>query len=456
MRNCPKVLGGLLLVGALSALPAAAIAAPPSATPAQAIAHLNAQRAANGIPAGIVENPAWSEGCRLHNNYMRFNDVFEHDEDPAKPGYTAEGDAAGMGSVLSQGKSFGEGRNPWEEAPMHLMQLLGPRLSVTGVNDAEGYACMRSWDGYQRPAAAGDTLYSYPGDGVEGVPPSQTANEEPFVPGDSVGLARGTTTGPHIFLLADGPWVAAGGIASVDAASLTGPEGAVDLRSVTNATPDVGALLPPGAILIPAKPLRPGTLYQAQATVRSVSGGQVARSWSFRTGRVPNGIQLRSVTAAGDRVEVMATSVAENVTVRVEGARILGGRDPLEAEGGRYRWVLTVSKMPTVVCVTSGGGTDTHEFSERCGEPDGVFTAQPKDAAKPRASGCSVKPKKTGAKVRLIVRGCPKGMIVERRAGAAWRKLRGPITARAGQKVQWRARVGKKVVARGAVVGAKR
>lgn len=438
-----------------SVLPAAAIAVPPSATPAQAIAHLNAQRAANGIPAGIVENPAWSEGCRLHNNYMRFNDLFEHDEDPAKPGYTAEGDAAGMGSVLSQGKSFGEGRNPWESAPMHLMQLLGPRLSVTGVNDAEGYACMRTWDGYQRPAGATDTLYSYPGDGVEGVPPAQTADEEPFVPGDFVGLARGTTTGPHIFLPADGPWVAGGGIASVDAASLTGPAGAVDLRWVTNATPDVGALLPPGAILIPAKPLLPGTLYQAQATVRSVGGVEVARSWSFRTGRVPNGIQIGSVTAAGDRVEVMATSVAPNVTVRVEGARILGGRDPLGSGGGRYRWVLTVSKMPTAVCVTSGGGTDTHEFSERCGEPDGVFTAQPNDAANPGAAGCSVKPRRAGAKVRLVAKLCPRSLILERRVGTAWKKLRGPIAARAGQKVQWRARVGKRVVARGAVVGAR-
>lgn len=438
------------------ALPAGAGAAPPSATPAEAIAHLNAQRAASGIPVGIVENPEWSEGCRLHNNYLRFNDLFEHAEDANKPLYTAQGNAAGMSSVLSRGSSFGDGRNPWESAPIHLMQLLGPRLSVTGVNDADGYACMWTWAGYQRPAATVDTLYSYPGDAVEGVPPAMAAEEEPFVPGDFVGLAAGTTTGPHLYLLADGPWVAAGGIASVESASLSGPEGALELRSVTNTTPDVGGLMPPGAILIPPKPLRPGTLYQAQATLRAVSGAQVARSWIFRTGRLRNRVLLGAVTTAGNRVEVEAQSEAANVTIRVEGAKILGGQDAIEAEGGRYRWVVTVSKLPTAVCIASGGGTDTHEFAERCGEPDGVFAAPPKEAARPGAAACVVKPKRTGKRVRLVATGCARNLVLERRSGKRWQRLRGPITARAGQKVMWRARVGKRIVARGAVVGARK
>jgi hypothetical protein len=427
-------------------------AAPPSATPVQAIDFLNAQRAANGIPAGIVENPAWSEGCRLHNNYMRFNDLLEHDEDPAKPAYSAEGDAAGMGSVLSRTGSFGTGTNPWEQAPMHLMQLLGPRLSVTGVNDSDGYACMRTWAGYQRAPAAADTLYSYPGDSAEGVPPSQVAFEEPFVPGDFVGLAQGTVTGPHLFLLADGPWVATSRIVGVESATLTGPAGPVEIRSVTNATPDIGALLPPGAIVIPAKPLLPGTLYQAQVTLRSTAGVQLARSWSFRTGRVPNGLQLYSATVSGDRVEVIARSDAANATVRVEGAAIRGGRDPIEVDGGRITWSVTVSKMPTRVCVTSGGGSDTHELVERCVEPEGVFVVQPKESASRPGGGsgsCKVKPVRTGAKVRLVATGCGKGLVLERKVGKRWTKIRGPIALSKGARPAWRARVGARVVARG-------
>lgn len=451
VRTRPTILGALASLALLAALPAGAMGA---ATPAQAIGFLNAQRAANGIPAGIAENPAWSEGCRLHNDYLRYNDLFEHDEDPTKPLYSVEGDAAAGGSVLSRA-SFGDGRNPWENAPMHLMQLLGPRLSVTGANDAGGYACMWTWAGYQRAPAATDTLYSYPGDGAGSVPPEQIAVEEPFVPGDFVGLAQGTTTGPHLFLLADGPWVATGGIATVRAAALAGPEGPVEVRSVTNATPDIGGLLPPGAILVPARPLRPGTLYQAQVTIRSASGVQVSRAWSFRTGRLPNAVQIFSVTADADRVEVIAQSDALNVAVRVEGARILGGRDPLEAGGGQYRWVVTVSRKPTSVCVTSGGGSDSHEAAERCAPPEGAVIAPSQDAALRPGSplGCVVRALRTAGKVRLAPARCARGLVVERRVGRRWVKMQSAVRLPAGRRLVWRARLGARVVARGSVVG---
>ena len=72
------------------ALVAACLLAPDAAsatTAAEAIAHLNAQRAANGLPADVTENPEWSEGCRLHNVYSDANGwgANPHDEDPRLP-----------------------------------------------------------------------------------------------------------------------------------------------------------------------------------------------------------------------------------------------------------------------------------------------------------------------------------------------------------------------------------
>jgi hypothetical protein len=448
------VRGALACLAALGVVPAVAAGA---ATPSQAIAALNAQRAANGIPAGVVENPAWSDGCRLHNDYLRFNDLFEHDEDPTLPGYTPEGDAAGAGSVLARGQTFGDGRNPFDTAPAHLMQLLAPRLSVTGVNDAGGYVCMWTWAGYQRLPAPTDTLYSYPGDGVQGVPAEETAVEDPFVPGDFVGLAQGTTTGPHLYLLADGPWVASGGIASVAAASLVGPEGRVELRSVTNATPDIGPVLPSGAILIPARPLRPGSDYQAQVTLQSSGGAQVTRAWRFRTGRLANAVEVQSATVAEDRVEVLARSTAANATLRVEGARLLGGLDPIVAEGGSLRWAATVSGMPSRVCVASGGGADPHERVERCILPEGSYIAPRTVASQPGGAGrCVVRPRLAGRRARLVATGCPRGLVAERRVGRRWLRIRGAVRLAPGRRLVWRARLGARVVARGTLATRRR
>ena len=60
-------LGSLICTAALAAALAPVATA---ATAQQTIATLNTQRAANGIPAGITENPAWSQDCMEHDQYM--------------------------------------------------------------------------------------------------------------------------------------------------------------------------------------------------------------------------------------------------------------------------------------------------------------------------------------------------------------------------------------------------
>ena len=256
-----------------------ALAIAPAAQ-AAAIESLNAQRTANGIPAGIVERSDWSSACANHDRYMAQNGELTHFEDAGKPGYTAEGDWAGRNSVLASGSSWADG-NPFETAPIHLMQLLAPRLSEMGQDEHEGYVCDTTWPGMNRARPAATVLYSYPGDGRTEVRASEVAYESPFVPGDFVGLPQGTRTGPHLYVLADGPWSSAD--LQITAASLTGPDGPTEVRWVDNTTGTVGAYMPTGGIVIPAAPLRRGSVKYTASVSVSVDGAPATRTWSFTT-----------------------------------------------------------------------------------------------------------------------------------------------------------------------------
>jgi hypothetical protein len=266
----------VLAAAALALVPAQAGAV----SGADAIGYLNAQRAANGLPAGIVERADWSQACAQHNHYERLNDDLTHDEDPARSGYTDAGAWAGQNAVLSAGDSWADG-NPFQTAPLHLAQILAPRLAEMGVDEQDEWVCATTWPGMTRPHPPGAVLYSLPGDGVTGVTPSEIAAEWPFVPGDFVGLPEGTRTGPHLYVLADAPeeWLTV----QITAASLTGPDGPLEVRWVDNTTPTVGSYIPPGGIVIPTRPLRARGVYAASVTA-TVAGVAVTRTWNFTTG----------------------------------------------------------------------------------------------------------------------------------------------------------------------------
>ena len=85
---------------------------------------LNAQRALNGIPANLTLSPALSDGCAKHTAYIALNGGgLTHSEEPAKPGYTAEGaglaGGANDGEVLAAGPDRWDAvrTNPWIERP---------------------------------------------------------------------------------------------------------------------------------------------------------------------------------------------------------------------------------------------------------------------------------------------------------------------------------------------------
>jgi hypothetical protein len=245
-------------------------------TGAGAVAALNAQRAANGIPGDLVERPAWTAACAAHNRYMERNGGLDQSEDRQKPRYTARGAWAARNSALGR-DTWTPGRNPWERTPIQLMQLLSPRLTVLGASSSDHHVCATTWPGYLRVPAGEPSLYSYPGDGAVAVPFAQWSFGLPFSPGDFVGLPAGFTTGPHLYVMAD-----AGGEARIVGASLVGPSGAVQIQTVDNTVDGLGGQLPTGGIIIPDSALEPGGTYTASATL-AVGGLTLTRRWTFST-----------------------------------------------------------------------------------------------------------------------------------------------------------------------------
>ena len=102
------------------------------------------------------------------------------------------------------------------------------------------------------------------------------------MPGDLLRLPAGTRTGPHLLVLADGPFARDGDTRLADV-RLTGPLGPVEVRWIDDADPRIGPYIPPGGIAIPVEPLVPGSAYRASATVLGAGGVRLTRTWSFRT-----------------------------------------------------------------------------------------------------------------------------------------------------------------------------
>ena len=277
LRRLAALIACAPLWGALAACPialAGAGSAQAASTPT-ILKLLNAERAANGIPAGLTENPVWSVACQLHNAYEHRYGTLSHEETEGKPGFSSAGNLIAQTSVLAQGIYWGPPApptgDPYDNAPFHLFDLLNPRISSTGASDSEGFGCVEIELGTLRAAPAAVKAYSFPGNHRRGVAVSQRAEELPESPAQTVGLGK-KTTGPNLFVYFDGPWTN-GSRAELESATLSSSRGSVALRWIDNASSN---LLPPtGAILVPVTPLRPGTTYRVsvRGTVTGVMPG---------------------------------------------------------------------------------------------------------------------------------------------------------------------------------------
>lgn len=224
---------------------------------AEATQALNLQREANGIPAGITDRPEWDEACTAHLNWLTLNpsawQTNPHVEIPGTPGYTEAGAWAGLNSdLLGQFALIPESPgwyDGWEEAPYHLWHILTPALSEIGYVPN----CIVV-GGTNRPAPATPQILTYPGNNTDFARAREKAEEWPGTPAPRAELPEGGITGPYLFVYA---WGATGN-GEITGATLTGPSGPVEVRTVS----EPGS----GGFLIPPAPLTVGTTYTASVT----------------------------------------------------------------------------------------------------------------------------------------------------------------------------------------------
>jgi hypothetical protein len=238
----------------------------------QAVAFLNQQRAANGIPGDLVNRPEWADGCAKHNFYSHMTGDWGHSENFASPYYTPEGaEAAGAAVIAMGGGYLPSGKNPWEWAPIHLYITLRPELTSAGYDASHGYACLRMYGGEPRPAPATPQFFSYPGPGTQGIYPDEYAAEWPYTPQQLVGIPEYEVTGTNILLFSLGTR----GL-DAESFSLRGPAGVVPARMVDENTSNEvgdGSWFAGGGVIVPEKPLAENTTYTVSVRWRNLLYG---------------------------------------------------------------------------------------------------------------------------------------------------------------------------------------
>jgi hypothetical protein len=120
-----------IAVVATCAAPSAAAGA--SLSGAAAVAALNAQRAANGIPAGLVERTAWSKACGTRLRAI---------ERTGGPGYATQGMWAVTNAAIARDVWTAK-HDPWASMPVQQMALLSPLLSQLGAGASRCRRCIR-------------------------------------------------------------------------------------------------------------------------------------------------------------------------------------------------------------------------------------------------------------------------------------------------------------------------
>lgn len=178
----------------------------PVLSSSQAIALLNQQRAANGIPGDLAEEPRLSAGClSWATAYRNAKGQYPHEELPSQPGYTPEGDeAAGSsdldgepGSTFTVGTLWGPLFNPWSGAALHEAGLMNPAVTTVWYGASQGAACMGTSGSRAFTAQA---FYSLPGPGATSVPIAENTGELPFPPQEAVGLGDEPYLAPALLL----------------------------------------------------------------------------------------------------------------------------------------------------------------------------------------------------------------------------------------------------------------
>jgi len=306
-------------VAALALLSAALAAGSPSRaeeiTPAAALADLNAMRAKAGLKPVEAFLPAWNEGCRLHDLYMKNENDLTHEESRSSRWWTAAGAAAGESSQLAGAELLPS--EAWGDTAYHRGGLLRPRLRFAGFYAGYGYTCLRddgdektsATDGSRRTSAL--TAYPWPAANAREVPLTFDGGEEP----DPMDEAPAGTKqlGYPLTVAFNGPWADAPGSVYVTRATLTTGDGTTVPLTISDGNGPQADGYDSAFGLFPNQALAPGTTYTVHA-LGVVSVGFDASdtrrfrfdySWSFTTERVAPTLRVRG---AGGTVSVLSNA----------------------------------------------------------------------------------------------------------------------------------------------------
>ncbi len=248
--------------------------------PHRDLAWLRAERARDGVPSAVALNPRWSQECAAHDAYEAAGGVLQSSENPTAAGASPGGAWAGLNSDLAEG-DWTPAHTPWEQAPIHLLALLAPSLSVTGIDDTGVLQCVVTFPGMLRSWSAPDAVTTVPAQGATGVAPTERAREAPFTPVQFVGLPTSRRTGRELFVYLNRTGQIGQAPVQILRASLRAGRRAVAMRWIDSTSRTVGPYLA-GAILIPLRPLAARTRYRATVTVQD-GPRTLTHAWRFTT-----------------------------------------------------------------------------------------------------------------------------------------------------------------------------
>ena len=236
-----------------------------------------------GLRTAVLD-PQMCLDCDKHADYMKLNRIIDKDsavanphmEDPGKPGYTAEGAAAGRGSNIFKG--VGELRKAiggWYTTPFHGSNMLIASTEKFGVTTKNNVSMM-----YLNPMPGFGEPYAHPPDGAVDTPTTLGNGEGGENPNPVPGTDGGLGCGFPVVVRLNGKYSDIESGEMVDGAGRPVKGTWSSPSKPANPTAPIAAENFGCVFFIPSRPLNGRTTYRV--TIK-FPGGDKPMTWSFTT-----------------------------------------------------------------------------------------------------------------------------------------------------------------------------